>query len=264
MVTLYRIAHQVDAVKLVIFDLDDTMWRGQLAEHYGDDGSWPHPHGWPLGIWEAVQHLRARGILTAICSKNDESIVRNRWGRGVAEPWITLDHFAFKEINWAPKAKSIERIIKAASLTPRSVVFVDDNPVERESVKAALPGIRAIGDNPYTTRRILLWSSETQVPFLSEESASREHSIKQMQVRETDRQALSRDEFLRSLNCTVRLHEITSTEDANFSRSFELLNKTNQFNTTGVRWSNAEISSFLINRGTIYSFSWRTDIPSTG
>lgn len=253
-VTLYRIVHQIDQVKLVIFDLDDTLWRGQIAEHYGEGAASPHVHGWPLGIWEAVQHLRARGILTAICSRNDETLVRRRWDRAVVEPWVAMEDFLFREINWTPKAQSLDRIIKAAGVTPKSTVFVDDNPVERESVKAALPGIRVIGDNPYTTRRILLWSSETQIPFLSQESIAREHSMRRIQVRESDRQALSREDFLRQLNCSVRIREITSTHDKSFARAFELLNKTNQFNTTGARWSEAEISHFVTSQGKLYCF----------
>src|ERR1019366_4237781 len=157
--------------------LDDTLWRGQIAEHYETGVNWPVIHGWPTGIWEAVQHLLSRGILTAICSKNDESLVRERWDRAVQFGWLTLEDFTFVKINWLPKAENIEAIIRQANLTSKSVVFVDDNPVEREAVRSSIPGIRVIGSNPYATRRILLWSSETQVLTLSEESVRRDEMI---------------------------------------------------------------------------------------
>lgn len=85
---LYRVSKQIDVVKLVIFDLDDTLWRGQIAEHYADRIAYPHVEGWPIGLWEAIQHLRARGIMTAICSKNEESLVKSRWGNAIRPPWI--------------------------------------------------------------------------------------------------------------------------------------------------------------------------------
>jgi FkbH-like protein len=251
---VYRVVKQVDQVKLVVFDLDDTLWRGQIADHYGDGASWPVYHGWPTGLWEAVHHLRARGILTAICSKNEASIVLERWQRTVGLRWIHPDHFVFKEINWRPKAENIANIIKAAGLTQKSVVFVDDNPVERQAVLSALPGIRVIGSNPYLTRRILLWSPETQVAHLSVESANREGMMKMQQEREVSRKALNREEFLLDLNARVELIEVNSTSAPEYGRMFELLNKTNQFNTTGRRWSHPEMVDFMSSGGKLYGF----------
>ena len=250
---MYRTVNQIDMVKLVIFDLDDTLWRGQIAEHYGDGMLSPTWEGWPPGVWDAVHHLRARGIITALCSKNDENLVKARWGRPVPN-WLKLEDFPLRAINWAPKTENVANLIRLASMTPRSAVFVDDNPVERESVRAALPGIRVLGSNPFVTRRILLWSPETQLAFRSAETASREQSIRQLQVRENDRAGLSREEFLRTLQCTVVLREIGSAQHPDFARSLELLNKTNQFNTTGIRWTNAQISILLGIGGRIFAF----------
>jgi len=249
-----RIARQTDMVKLVIFDLDDTMYRGQIAEDYRDDGGWPAFHGWPLGIWEAVQHLRARGIIVAICSKNNEDLVRERWSRAIPM-WLTLDDFPLREINWNPKAENIAKIVKAASVTAKSTVFVDDNPVERESVKAALPGLRVIGSNPHVTRRILLWSPETQIATRSQESANREDSIRQLQVRENDRTQMSREDFLKGLNARVEIKSVPSSDHPDYARAVELLNKTNQFNTTGIRWNNAQIETLFEMGGSLICFN---------
>ena len=249
---LFRVVRQLDPVKLVIFDLDDTMWRGQIAEHYGDGVDWPQPHGWPVGIWDAIYQLRGRGILTAICSKNDEGLVRARWDR--ASHWLTLDDFTFRMINWRAKAANVAEIMRQANLTAKSVVFVDDNPVEREAVTTAFPEIRTLGANPYVTRRELLWSSETQVPFLTEVSATRETMIRAQQEREHERAALSRPDFLRGLRCEVSVHQITGSSDSRLARSIELINKTNQFNTTGERISYEQCLGFLNNGGKLYAF----------
>jgi FkbH-like protein len=261
---LFRIVRQIDMVKLVIFDLDDTMWRGQIAEHYTDAGSWPVFHGWPLGTLEAVQHLRARGIMVGICSKNEVSLVRARWDRAIYNSWVTLDDFLFQEINWNPKAENIDRIIRSASLTPKSVVFVDDNPVEREAVREALPGIRVIGANPYVTKRILLWSSETQVATITSESANREAMMRRQQDREAERRSLSRDEFLLGLKCEVRITEFASDSSEFFSRCLELLNKTNQFNTTGKRHTPSDLRQFFESRGSIFAFHVQDKFTSYG
>lgn len=252
--SMYRTANQIDAVKLVIFDLDDTLWRGQIAEHYGDEGGWPVFYGWPAGIWEAVHHLRARGIMTAICSKNEESLVRLRWDRATHDSLILPDDFIFVEINWRPKAESIAKIIKQASLTPKSVLFIDDNPVERESVRLALPGIRVLGSNPYVVRRVLLWSSETQVATITSESANREDMTRKQVLREVDRESLSREDFLKQLGCIVKVRTIEAERSQFFPRSLELLNKTNQFNTTGERRTFAEIAAFFAEGGKLFAF----------
>jgi FkbH-like protein len=253
-VAIHRTVHQVDQVKMVVFDLDDTLWRGQIAEHYGDGGNWPVFHGWPTGLWEAVHHLRARGIVTALASKNDAGLVAQRWGRAIPAQWLTPDHFVFKEINFEPKAQNIGRMIARAGLTPRSVVFVDDNPVERAAARAALPGLRTIGANPFVTRRILLWSPETQVLRLTRESAARETLMQQQQQREAERGATSRADFLAGLGCRVRLSPVADPADPQFGRSFELLNKTNQFNTTGVRWNHEQLVGFFRQGGRMIVF----------
>jgi FkbH-like protein len=257
-IATYRTVHQVDQVKMVVFDLDDTLWRGQIAEHYGDGdgdgGRWPVFHGWPTGLWEVVHHLRSRGILTALASKNDAELVAQRWSRAIPAQWLTPDHFVFKEINFEPKAQTIERMIARAGLTPASVLFVDDNPVEREAARAALPGLRTIGANPFVTRRILLWSPETQVVRLTRESAARESMMHQHQRREAERGGTSRAAFLAGLGCRVRLSTLYATTDPSFGRSFELLNKTNQFNTTGRRWKHEQIVDLFRQDGRMIVF----------
>jgi len=256
MVATYRTVHQIDQVKAVVFDLDNTLWRGQLAEHYRPEQMpWPNPDGWPMGIWEAIHHLRSRGILVAVCSKNDQEMVEANWSNVVRPNFLSLGDFASVKINWLPKAENIRAICAEFNIKPKSVVFVDDNPVERAAVKAALPDIRVIGSNPYLTRRILLWAPETQIVTLTDESVRREDMIRSQIVREETRTTMTREQFLATLGCTMRFTDITSTDHPEFGRTLELVNKTNQFNTTGKRWSHTEIEQFLSQDGKILAFN---------
>jgi FkbH-like protein len=104
------------------------------------------------------------------------------------------------------------------------------------------------------TRRILLWAPETQVVSITDESARREDMIRKQIVREETRAAMTREEFLAGLDCRVHFLEITSTDQPEFGRALELINKTNQFNTTGKRWSHAEIVEFLRTEGMLLVF----------
>ncbi|EGF91941.1 HAD-superfamily phosphatase, subfamily IIIC domain protein [Asticcacaulis biprosthecium C19] len=237
----FRSLQQIDTVKLVLIDLDDTLWRGVLAE-----AGTTEVEGWPLGLAEALLVLKRRGVLLGIVSKNSEDRVRELWP---FEGLLPIDAFAVRRINWRPKADNITEILTEVNLLPKSVVFIDDNPAERAAVAAAFPDMRILGDNPYLLRRILLWSAETQGAGISDESARRSEMIQAQGERERSRKTLSREDFLASLQVAVALKPIRSTADPAFARAFELLNKTNQFNTTGVRWTAQEAEAFFARGG---------------
>lgn len=252
---LYRIIRQVDQVKIVIFDLDNTLWRGQIAQHYEAGREWPGIGNWPVGLWEAVHHLRRRGIVVALCSKNDADVVRERWSRAVRLPWISLDDFVISKINWKPKSENVRLILTELGLTPRSAVFVDDNPVERSEVSRNIPGIRVLGGNPFLTRRILLWSAETWRSVMTNEAISREASYQGIVARNAEATSMDRDAFLRSLETQIDFHYITDTLSPLLPRVLELANKTTQFNTTGLQWTVADLTAFIENSGMVATFS---------
>ncbi len=232
-VAAYRTICQTDMVKLVVIDLDDTLWKGVSGdqESIGPDMI----EGWPLGFIEALAFLKRRGILLAIASKNDDERIRLIWD-SILGRQLSLSDFATVKINWRPKADNVAEILSELNLLPRNVVFVDDNPVERSAMKARFPDMRVLGRHPYYLRRILLWSPETQVARVSEESSRRTEMIQAQIQRDTARKELTREEFLMSLALRCRMFAIDNTSDSRFPRCFELINKTNQFNTTGRRW----------------------------
>ncbi len=242
LVASFRTVRQVDGVKMVVMDLDDTMWRGVIAESESITGL--EFEGWPLGVTEALVFLKRRGVMLAIVSKNEEEVIRRVWPQAMGGR-LELDDFAFVRINWKTKAENIREIVAAANILPTSVVFVDDNPVERAAVTAELPGVRAIGADPYYTRRILLWSPEAQVAVVTDESSRRTEMIQQQVKREGARKTMSRAEFLAGLNVRVRLVEIDGPQHPNFPRVLELINKTNQFNTNGRRWTQEALVSAI-------------------
>lgn len=252
---IHRTVNQADSVKLVIFDLDNTMWRGLIGEHYEPNVAWPQMFGWPLGVWDAINQLRRRGIIVSLCSKNDESVVASKWRQAVPLPFVEFSDFLVPQINWQPKAQNIATIMKALSLTAKNVVFVDDNPVERDSVKAAHPEIRVIGADPFAIKRILTWAPETQIARLSAESAQREASLKSKVERDEAQSVMPREEFLRQLDTRLEMVEIRDMQAPQYFRVQELVNKTNQFNTTAARRTADDYASHWAQGGRVFAFS---------
>lgn len=260
-ISMYRIVRQTDAVKLVVIDLDDTAWRGVAAE---EDLS--HEFltlGWPNGFIEALMYLQRRGILLAIISKNEQENAERAWNLAYGDHF-PLSNFVSVKANWLPKHQNMQRILEETNLLAHNVVYIDDNPVERQNIESMFPSIRVIGSNPYYTRRMLLWGSETQVPYVSAESATRTQSVKSVIAREHERASMDHETFLASLGVSVVGNVIDNISDPRFKRSFELVNKTNQFNTTGVRYKLEDVSE-LIDRGMkIFSFEVKDRHTSYG
>ncbi|MDZ5645624.1 HAD-IIIC family phosphatase [Nitrospirillum sp. BR 11828] len=252
-VAIARTARQVDSVKIVIIDLDDTLWRGVIAE---EKSSLDHNflfEGLHYGFLEALSFLRQRGILLAIASKNDHDKIADIW-QELFQHRFPLSNFVSVKINWSPKSESVAEILNEVNLLPRNAVFVDDNPREREEVRAAFPDIRILGAEPYAIRRVLLWSSETQVAHITKEALGRSEMVQKQIAREIERKTLSKEEFLHSLSVKLSCHRIKDASHPLFKRAHELLNKTNQFNTTGKRWDEMELNAVMKNGGVIYAF----------
>ena len=249
-VAYYNIISSDDKVKLVIFDLDGTLWRGVPADR---DDLGPHlTEGWPLSILEAAMFLKKRGILLAIASKNDPDTAHRIWNTLYGH-LFPLSNFVNTKFSWEPKTRSISAILQETNLLPGNCLFVDDNPIEREQVKLAFPDMKLISGPIYTWRRTLLWATELQVPYITTESIGRTESIQSVIQREAIRTQLSEEDYLRDLRVTLRIDRVDSIEHNKFKRSFELLNKTNQFNTTGRRWSEQELAEYLADGGSLLS-----------
>ncbi|WP_339077810.1 HAD-IIIC family phosphatase [Acetobacter sp. AC2005] len=250
-ISMYRIIKQEDSVKMVVIDLDDTLWRGIIGE--SDPQNMPTSEGWPKAFWETLLFLKRRGIILAIISKNEEETVKNAWGHIVGNI-LSLEDFSIFRINWKQKSENMSEILSYVNLLPQNVIYIDDNPAQRADIKKAFPGIRVMGGNPIHWRHILLNAPETQVAHITEESSQRTKMVRAQVTRETMRKNFSQEDFIASLNVTVDEFIIEDTSHERFIRSLELINKTNQFNTTGKRWTREEIETGFSSGMKLYSF----------
>ncbi len=255
---MYRTIKQQDTVKLVCVDLDDTLWRGVAV-----DGTLDTFEGWPLGLIEALHWLKKRGILLGIVSKNSEEFIVSNWER-ITGGLISLDDFAVRKINFTPKAQNIIEILELVNLRAANVVMIDDNPVEREAIKESIPGIRVLGSHPYYLKRVLLWSPETQRAVITDESKRKTEMVHRQIKREETRRTLSHDEFLKSLGLDVTIGAVTGGDSSEINRVLELFNKTNQFNTCGIRYTLEEVDRLLRKRVKLYVFHARDRFTSYG
>ncbi len=243
---MHRSIRRQDCVKLVAVDLDDTLWRGVAS-----DGTLGVLEGWPMGFIEALLFLKKRGILLAIVSRNDEQFILTNWDR-LVQGQIALSDFASRRINFRSKADNLAEILREVNLLPRNAVMVDDNPVERASIQASLPEVRVLGSQLYYLKRILLWSPETQQGSITRESGRKTEMVLAQLQRESARKALSHQEFLHTLQLCVSLSAIGSTRDVRMNRALELFNKTNQFNTRGLRYSLEDCHRFFAEGRTLH------------
>lgn len=248
---LWRIINQIDPIKLIISDLDNTLWSGVLAEEENIE-SWRHTEGWPLGYVEALLECKQRGILLAICSKNNEQETLENF-RKVWRTRLLPEDFCSLKINWQAKPINIRSILAETNILPENTLFIDDNPLEIAEVKQAFPNIRTLTVPQYEWRHTLLFSPETQMSIATDETRQKTALIQAKNARDESSQTLSREDFLNSLNLELRFEEIRNTKHSAFERVFELINKTNQFNSTGKRWSYAEIHQFMEKGGVIYT-----------
>jgi FkbH-like protein len=260
-VSMHRTLRQIDQIKMVVVDLDDTLWRGVIAE----SGEVDHTQidGWPIGVTEALQVLKRRGVILAILSKNDPARVEQFWDSLFAHR-LRMSDFAIRKISWSPKAMAMEEILSEASLLPKSVLYIDDNPVERAQVQGAFPDMRVMGGSPYTWRRALLWAPETQVTSINSEAARRTEMVQAQVERKVAQTTQTREEFLAGLDLIIELSRLPGEGAPGFDRALELINKTNQFNTTGERWTRAELATAISSGSEVYTFNVRDRFTNYG
>lgn len=232
--------------KVLVTDLDNTLWGGVIGED-GLDGI-QLGRDYPGAAYRAVQRvlrdLNHRGILLAIASKNNETDAMQVL-EGHAGMVLRAEHFASTQINWNPKSESLRRIAQQLNVGLDSLVFLDDNPTERQDVRLTLPEVTVIelpADSMGYADAIRDCPLLERVQ-LSAEDAQRTAMYQQQKQREIlQTSAASLEEFYTSLQQTV---EVFSVTDESLVRVAQLLKKTNQFNTTTRRHSESQIAQFL-------------------
>jgi len=236
--------------KVLVVDLDNTLWGGVI----GEDGITGIKLGteYPGAAYQAVQRtlldLHRRGILLAICSKNnrDDALdaIENHPGM-----LLKPEHFAAMRINWTDKAQNLREIASELNVGVDSLALLDDNPIERQQVRVALPEVVVIdlpSDAMEFARRIRDCPAFERFT-LSNEDQQRGAMYQAQREREQLEQAItSREDFYRSLQQEAEISPLTK---ASQSRIAQLTNKTNQFNLTTRRYSEQQISELVSQPG---------------
>lgn len=229
--------------KCLVLDLDNTLWGGVI----GDDGLEGIALGQGSAVGEAfldVQRtaldLKRRGIVLAVCSKNDEQTARAPF-REHPEMLLREDDIAAFVANWSDKAGNLERIARQLNLGVDSLVLLDDNPAERLLVRNALPQVAVpeLPEDPGYFPRVLLAAGYFEsVSFTREDSARAELYRQNAKRAELLEQSRDLRGYLASLRMRIRF---SGFDLLNRQRVTQLINKTNQFNLTTRRYSEAEV-----------------------
>ncbi len=245
----YNVSHIIKAVfgknkKALVLDLDNTLWGGIV----GDDGverleiGQETPMGQVYAEFQGyVKSQKEIGVLLCVDSKNEkENAIA-----GLQHPDGTLrpEDFIVIEANWEPKSKNIVQIAKDLNILPDSLVFVDDNPAEREIVERQVPGVAApqIG-SPEQYIRVLDRSGFFEVTRLSEDDRNRNEMYKANIQRQ--RQAQDFGDYRAYLLSLQMQGTIKAFEPLYMARIAQLSNKSNQFNLTTRRYTQTDIETF--------------------
>ncbi|MCI0391805.1 MAG: HAD-IIIC family phosphatase [Acidobacteria bacterium] len=232
--------------KALVVDLDNTLWGGVLGED-GIEGiaiGTEYPGSAYLDFQRAILDLYHRGVLLAICSKNDEREAMNAL-RSHPRMLLRPEHFAAVRINWNEKAGNLIEIAAELNLGADALAFVDDNPVECEQVRLALPEINVIQLPSDPARYSLTLRSNPVFERLALSVEDRERSdyyATQRRRQDLRNNASSLEEFFRSLRQRVSFAEASSKT---LSRVAQLTQKTNQFNLTTRRYREQDIAAML-------------------
>lgn len=239
--------------KCLVLDLDNTLWGGVI----GDDGlsGLVLGNGTALGeafldIQRTALKLRERGVVLAVCSKNDDSVARNVF-RNHPEMLLREEHIAAFVANWTDKATNLETIAEQLSIGIDSLVFLDDNPAERAQVRQTLPQVAVpeLPDDPSFFTRILLNAGYFEAVAFSEDDRKRAMQYQDNQARATLR-AATRDmgAYLKSLEM---LATVSSFDAVGRARIAQLINKSNQFNLTTRRYTEAQVMALETEKDTV-------------
>src|SRR2546421_5940650 len=231
--------------KCLVLDLDNTLWSGVIGDDglegivLGEGSAAGEAH---LALQRYALQLKARGVILAVCSKNDttiaEAVIRDH-----PEMLLRRGDFAAFVANWEDKAANLKTIAARLNVGLDSLVFVDDNPVERARVRESLPMV-AVPELPEDAARFVPCLADAgyfeAIGFTVED---RQRAAQY--AANAEREALlgsseSVDDFLRGLKMSVSFGPIGTLD---LVRATQLINKTNQFNPTTRRYTGDELAA---------------------
>ncbi len=229
--------------KCLILDLDNTLWGGVV----GDDGWERIQIGHNLGIGkvyteiqEWVKKLKNRGIIIAVCSKNDEDKAKEPFEKN-PEMILRLEDISVFIANWDNKVNNIKLIQSILNIGFDSMVFLDDNPFERNLVRENIPGIIVpeLPDDPGDYLEYLYSLNLFETASYSETDSKRTEQYRQEAVRVSQRMKFTDEaDYLKSLDMKAKVEKFN---DYNTPRIAQLSQRSNQFNLRTVRYTENDI-----------------------
>ncbi len=232
------------ARKCLVLDLDNTIWGGAI----GDDGL----EGIRLGqgsamgesflsVQQCALALRERGIVLAVCSKNNDDVARRPF-REHSEMLLREEHIAVFQANWLGKPENLEAIARALNIGLDALVILDDNPAERAAIRATHPmvAVPELPADPSWYAWYLTAAGYFEAVTHSAEDLARAESYAS-DARRAEVMASTRDvgDYLSSLEMTIRFAPFDAKGR---QRIAQLINKTNQFNLTTRRYTETEVA----------------------
>jgi FkbH-like protein len=233
------------ARKCLVTDLDNTLWGGVI----GDDGVDGIALGQNSAVGEAhvalqrfLLDLRRRGVILAVCSKNEDVTARIPF-RDHPEMVLKEDHIAVFIANWSDKANNLREIAATLNIGTDSLVFLDDNPVERGQVREVLPEVAVpeLTEDPADYISLLANAGYFEATGMSEEDLARADFYQANAERVSLQRVGNLEEYLRSLHMVATISPFKAVGRI---RIAQLINKSNQFNLTTRRYSENEVEAF--------------------
>ena len=233
--------------KALALDLDNTMWGGVV----GDDGveniavGIESPAGMPFSSMQSyVKKLSLTGVALNLCSKNDPQIGLTGFDHPSSE--LQADDFIIKKVNWENKDQNIHGIAKELNIGEDSIVFIDDNPAERQIVEDNTICTVMPYEVPDNAVSVLDRSGFFESLGISEEDKKRSQYYRDNLKRASEMAEFSDySEYLKSLNMKGYF---TPIDEKNIQRATQLINKTNQFNLTTKRYTIEEVEQFVADK----------------
>jgi FkbH-like protein len=232
--------------KVLVVDLDNTLWGGVVGED-GLDGikiGKEYPGATYLQLQRAILDIAGRGVLLAICSKNNPNDALEAL-EGHAEMLLRPRHFAAMRINWNDKSENLREIAIELNVGLDTIAFLDDNPAERQRVRFSLPEVAVIDlpEDPAGYASVLRAAAVFERSSITAEDRERGKLYHEQRERsQLAASANSIEDFYRSLEMHAELSEVTSS---NLARIAQLTQKTNQLNMTTRRYTESDVIGML-------------------
>lgn len=252
--------------KCMVLDMDNTLWAGVLGEDgisgIQMDGDYP---GKAYHLWqEGLKELKDQGVILAICSKNNQADIEELFK--IREMPLTLEDFACMRINWNDKASNMRAIAEDLNIGLDSMVFVDDNPTERELIRQQLPMV-AVPEWPSQPYELPVFYQQLVREYFAVYTVTEEDKKKTEQYRQNASRAQAQaqftnmEDFLRSLEMELTIAEAT---DVTIPRIAQMTQKTNQFNLTTKRYTEDDIRAMLADGAKIWTLAVRDKFGYNG